>query len=147
MLLRKRKSTFHRENVVFNAQFHETPLKVLEINSKVLPHTYRIESFPSRFFYRWELKKITSAYGLFEKQTPDPLTKIQVLDFYYENPPMLRSKKALIGRRTLNYKIKRNNKLETISDDDLKFFKRILGQNSLEFAPLFHTETNKHLMF
>ena len=147
VLLRKRKSTFHRDNAVFNTHFHETPLKILEIDSKVLPHTFKIESFPSRYFYRWELKKITSEYGFFEKQTSDPLTKIQVLDFYHENPPTLRSKKSLNNRQILFYKIKRNNKLETISEDNLRFFKRILGENTLEFAPLFHTEKNKHLMF
>ena len=147
VLLRKRKSTFHRDNVIFNAQFHDTPRKILEINDKVLPHTYKIESFPSRYFYRWELKKITSAYGFFEKQTPDPVSKIQVLDFYYENPPTLRNNKSLNNRRVLHYKISRDNKIETISEDNLRFFKRIFGKDSLEFAPLFHTEENKNLMF
>ena len=148
MLLRKRKSTFHRENVVFNAQFHEEPLEILEVNDKVLPHTFKIESFPSKYFYRWELKKITSAYGFLEKQTPDASdSKIRVLDFYYENPPTLRNKKSLNNRRVLYFKIERDNKVETISEDNLRFFKRIFGKNSLIFAPLFHTDENKNLMF
>ena len=146
VLLRKRKSTFHRDNVVFNSQFHETPFKVLEINNKILPHTFKIESHPSRYFYRWELKKITSAYGFFEQRTSDPLTRIQVLDFYYENPPTLRNKRTLNNRRILHYKIRRDNKIETISEDNLRFFKRIFGKNSLEFAPLFHTQENRHLI-
>ena len=148
VLLRKRKSTFHRDNVVFNAQFHEEPLEILEVNDKVLPHTFKIESFPSKYFYRWELKKITSAYGFLEKQTPDASdSKIRVLDFYYENPPTLRNKKSLNNRRVLYFKIERDNKVETISEDNLRFFKRIFGKNSLIFAPLFHTDENKNLMF
>ena len=147
VLLRKKRTIFHKPSMVFSPDFNTVPTKIVAKNDKYLPFSYQLESDTSgKWFYGHELKRVSPHYGSLESIPEMRTSKIDVLDYTYENSPVLRSGAALKNRNTLFYRIKRADSIERVEADSLRFFKKVLGPNCLQYSALFHKPENKHMI-
>ena len=147
VLVRKRRSAFHKPSTVFSPDYKTAPTKIIAKNDKYLPFSYRIESDTNvKWYYGHELRRVGPHYGDLESAPENTTSKIEVLDFSYENSPVLRSGTALRNRNTLFYRIKRAENIEKVQADSLRFFKKVLGPNSLQYNALFYQPENRHMI-
>ena len=151
ILLARARHKFHRANILLHSDYENEIREIIKIDKTCLPWTYHIsgEKYKDRKFYFFELKRVSSNYGqLTAKPTivSGDQKKIQVLDFQYEDSSFLRSGKSINAKKTLYYTIKRGDKLEKVPGDSLHFFKKILGNNILEYDNnVFNNPKNRHL--
>lgn len=150
VLLARSRHKFHRANILLHSDYETEVREITKIDKTFLPWTYHIsgEKYNGRKFYFFELKRVSASYG---HLTPKPSVispdqKIRVLDFQYENPAFLRSGKSINAKKTLYYTIKRGEKIERVPMQSLEFFKKILGNNILEYDEnVFNKRENQHL--
>ena len=147
VLVRKRRTAFHKPSTVFSPDYKTVPTRIIAKNDKYLPFSYRLESDASgKWYYGHELRRVGPHYGDLESAPENTTSKIEVLDFTYENSPVLRSGTALPSRNTLFYRIRRGENIEKVEADSLRFFKKVLGPNSLQYNALFYQPENKHMI-
>ena len=148
VLLKRRRATFHKPSTVFSPNYHTTPTKITAKNDSYLPFSYQLEfDGGKKWYYGHELRRVGPNYGQLESGRENPTSKIEVLDFTYENTPVLRSGTGFRDRRTLFYRIKRGEEnIERVEANTLQFFKKVLGPNSLQYNTLFYTKENQHLI-
>ena len=146
VLVKKKRTAFYKPNSVFDPQFQTTPTVITATNEKYLPFTFQVASMPGRWLYSFELKKVGRYYGNLENQASFQGEKIQVLDFTFESSAVTRSGLKFGNRNTVYYRVKRGNNVEKIDADTLRFFKRVLGAQALEYSEVFLKPENKHLV-
>lgn len=93
-------------------------------------------------FYSFELLKAGPWLS-----TPQATERIRVHDISIENTPILRSGRLLANRKKVFYEITRNDQKETVDQVQLKFLKKILGEDSLVYDPTFsESEKQKYVI-
>ena len=151
ILLARARHKFHRANILLHSDYENEVREIVKIDKTYLPWTYHIsgEKYEGRKFYFFELKRVSPSYG---QLTPKPTIvsgdqkKIRVLDFQYEDSSFLRSGKSINAKKSLYYTIKRADKIEKVPSDSLHFFKKILGNDILEYDnDVFNNPQNQHL--
>ena len=85
-------------------------------------------------FYAFELQKVDD---FVRPSSLDTSKKIRVHDISYFNEPVLRSGVKLANRRHVIYHITKDGKEETITPSELRFYKKIWGNNALDFSDNF----------
>ena len=143
VLIKRRRHTFHKANPLFYPQFEDEPSVVTEVNKLFLPWTYKLQAHPNKWFYFFELRRISPSFGVTE-QMDDHQQKIFVEDFIFQDSPFLRSKKNLPHKQTLYYIIQRGGQSEKVTRETLEFFKRIFGKNVLNYSEKFQKDENRH---
>ena len=144
VLLKNKRTPFQKSNPLKNPEFSPIITTITKIDRRFLPYSYTISTHPNKKFYFFELHRVSDQYKndikqqQQQQQTPfqNP-SKIIVQDFSYENPPVLRSGKSLNKKKLLYYKVQRGDKEEKITDNTLKFYKKLFGNNSLEYSQIF----------
>ena len=63
--------------------------------------------------------------------------KIKVHDISYFDEPVLRSGVKLANRRNIVYHISKDGKEDTITPAELRFYKKVWGNEALEFSSNF----------
>ena len=116
---------------------------IVKIDKRFLPWTYSLSSHPNKKYYFFELRRVTTDYPGPAPLRSDSLSKIYVEDYAIENSSILRSGKA--HHKTIFYTIKRGTKFEKVTRESLEFFKKILGNNALEYSSKFFEPKNRHL--
>ena len=146
MLVKQKKSAFYKPSSVFDPQFQPEPTIVTNVNTKYLPHSFKVASMPDRWLYAFELKKVGRYYRNLETPTAYTGEKIHVLDYTVESAPVTRSGLRLKNRDGVFYSIKRGNSLEKVDAETLRFFKKVLGPHSLQYHEVFLRPENQHLL-
>ena len=146
VLVKKKKSAFYKPSSVFDPQFDSKPTVITDVNTKYLPHSFKVASMPNRWLYAFELKKIGRYYRSLETPTAHEGDKIQVLDYTVESAPVTRSGLKLRNRDAVYYTVKRTNALEKIDGETLRFYKKVLGPHSLKYHEIFQRPENRHLI-
>ena len=69
--------------------------------------------------------------------------RIKVTNVVVTNPSQLRSKTPFSSKVEVTYQIKRNGQEEFVTENDLKLFKSLFGNNVLKYSKLFNKEPMK----
>ena len=141
VLLIKKKQIIRKESSVFQPRYEDTKWMIEGIDKSRFPFLYKLKDYPKkdRKFYSFELRKIAPSFQL----APKPTEPVVVQDVVFVNEPILRSGRVLANKRNVLYRIEKNNNIQTIPAHDLKFLKKILGEDSLIYAQTF-SNPDKH---
>ena len=147
VVLRRRKHTFYKENLLHHPRFEDTPTEVTSVDRRYLPYTYVIKTHPNKKWYFFDLRRVTEEFGNkitnADKTTPP---KIYVKNFIEQNQTFLRSNKKFPHKQRIFYIIERGDKTEQVERETLLFFKRVLGNDILSYDSIFQEKQNRHLI-
>ena len=143
VLLKLKPKAFRKEGSTFYPRYAESVYTVIAIDKSAFPPLYKLEHFPGkRRFYAFELRKVKN----FVPPLKDQKT-IFVKDVVFFHEPILRSGITLANRRHVLYQIKKDNKDETVTPSELKFLKKLWGNDSLQYSDLFsQSEKEKYVI-
>ena len=146
VLVKKKRTAFYKPSSVFDPQFQTEPTVIIDANTNYLPHSFKVASMPNRWLYAFELRKVGRYYRSLENPPTHEGEKIQVLDYTVESAPVTRSGLKLRNRNTVYYNVKRGSAIEKVDADTLRFFKKVLGPQSLTYHEIFFRPENRHLI-
>ena len=151
VLIRKKPHAFQKASPIFFPSYEADIYKVIHIDTKFLPYKYLIQNtnktHVKKQLYAFEMVKLAQN-SEFLKTNPTPLLseptkQIYVSDVILQNPSKLRSGRKIVGKETVFYRIKLNNKEEILSEKGLRVLQKSLGVDSLSYSPFFSLKENR----
>ena len=136
VLLRKRKSTFRKDDPIRHPMFDPQAQTIVNVDKRYLPYTYFLSN-STKWYYFFELKKVSQDYGVSTISSFNNQSKVKVIDFVYDQSPHLRSGKIVKDKQFVQYFVERNDKVDKVSAETLRYFKKILGPDCLVYSAKF----------
>jgi len=133
VLLKLKKKAFRKDSSTFYPRYTDNSYKISGVDYSEYPLIYRLSGFPkSRGFYAFELQKVEDDF----QEEATIAKKIIVKDvLILRTTPVLRSGHSFKDRVDISYLIDQDGLEQTVGSPELKFFKKVLGERSVEYAP------------
>ena len=138
--IKLKQNVFRKKNPIFNSQWSDLIYEISGYDLKKWPIIYKIKEFPNKLFYSHQLLKVANSDPILTTGQ-SPMTKIKVLNVEHTNS-YLRSLKIVPSHHEIKYRIMKNGDQELVGAKDLLFFKKIYGNDILEYSPFFQDKNN-----
>ena len=139
--IKLKQNIFRKKNPIYNSLWSDSIYEVSDYDCKEWPIVYKIKEFPNKTFYSYQLLKMTYSDPILTSGNQSPMSKIKVLDIEHTNS-YLRSLNKIPSHHEIKYRIMKNGNQELVDAKDLLFFKKIYGNDILEYSSFFQDKNN-----
>ena len=142
-----KKKVQKQSNSVFFPNYTQKIYTVKDVDRTKYPPTYSIEEISTpRRFYEFELQLVDPLYHELSTKTNDNFLTVE--DVEEDNSsessmPYLRSGRTPLAKSSIVYRVRKKNKIELLTEEQLRHFKNLFGSDSLRYSAIFQLKNKR----